>query len=132
MLPDNVIVVPDPEWLIEPSWRDSFKAVHLPWDCRCLLEFADGDAKQFRKLGYQNGMEFIIGCLGLDREEVETVLDVLRARPAAAGPIPYATALRRAGLKKGQRSRLGRTLKLLTTLTTAERRAVRAALDATD
>jgi hypothetical protein len=128
-LAPNVTIVPDPAWLAEPSWRDNFLCNHLSYDCRCLQVYSEADAEQFRALGYEDGMDYIVRCLGLDRQEVETVLETLQRRPDSAGPLSYGAAQARVGLAKGQRSQLGWVLRKLPKLTTAERSVVRAVLN---
>ena len=127
------VVCPEPSMLVQPTERANFHKLHLAgYDCRCLLSYVDADnVTEFQHLGFADGRDFCLECLGLDEAELEAVLGVLRARAPGSGPITWPTALRRAGLQQNQRSVLPRVMRMLGKLTAGERQTLRKALDET-
>jgi hypothetical protein len=101
------------EWKRLTSERRGYLAVHLPNDCRMLLEFVEDAEQIYRECGYGSIEDYIRSGLELDPEQVGWAIDGLR-RMKPDEPIPYQHAVelgKRGRPKKGEEKGCNATLK---------------------
>ena len=84
--------VPQGKWFELMQVRRDFLGIHLPYDCRRLLEFVEDAEQMFEPLGFASVEDFIKRGLQLDAQQVAWAVAGLRQmRPDE--PIPYAKAV---------------------------------------
>lgn len=84
--------VPRDKWFTLMQVRRSFLAVHLPYDCRCLLEFVEDAEVMAPSLGFASAQDFIARGLELDPRDVAWAIDGLR-RLKPDEPIKFQKAI---------------------------------------
>jgi hypothetical protein len=87
--------------------RRTFLTIHLPYDCRCLLQFVEEAADMLGPLGYADTTDFLRRGLALDPAMVEWALQGLkRLKPDEAIPFQRAIELgKHGGDRKSEKAR---------------------------
>jgi hypothetical protein len=89
---DQLRHVPQEQWRSLMLARRQFMEIHLPRDCRRLLEFVEDAEQMCSVCGFASVEQYIRDGLGLDPEQVNWAVDGLR-RMEPDEPIPFQHAV---------------------------------------
>lgn len=90
---DGLGDVPQDKWPDLMRARRTFLRIHLPYDCRQLLQFVDDAEEMYGPLGFASPQDFIKRGLELDPQEVDWAIAGLRRRKPDE-PIPFQNAIK--------------------------------------
>ena len=83
---------PKDQWELLLSQKKQFLEVHIPYDCRCILEFIEDAEVMWQPLGYSSKDELIERGLDLDPFDVQMAVDWLKIKDPSY-EIPFQVAV---------------------------------------
>jgi hypothetical protein len=106
--------VPEKNWYNLMCQRETFVKVHLPYDCRCLVQFVADAERMYGPLGYKDADDFIARGLKLVPDEIRHAVNYLKtSKPTEAIPLDVAVRLgKHGGDRDTPRDEVGRFVKL--------------------